>query len=194
MAAAIVLLMGGAAWFAVTQYGGGTGRAVVQSVNGTLFAVAADGTPRPLAAGQDLPDGIEIRTARDSGAMLQLRDGSLVELRERAAVSMSADAADVTLRLNRGDIIVQAAKRRQGHLYVATADCRVAVTGTLFSVVSGIKGSRVSVVEGEVHVSEDNQDHVLGPGDSFPPPPAWSRGRSATISPGAAITIASSSV
>jgi hypothetical protein len=48
---------------------------------------------------------------------------------------------------------------------VATADCRVAVTGTVFSVSSGDKGSRVSVIQGEVHVSQDNQDKVLHPGD-----------------------------
>ena len=94
-----------------------------------------------------------------------LRDGSVVELRERSGFSTSGTASDLTVRLSRGSIIVQAAKRRQGHLYVATADCRVAVTGTVFSVVSGVKGSRVSVVEGEVHVAQDNQDNVLHPGD-----------------------------
>jgi hypothetical protein len=67
--------------------------------------------------------------------------------------------------MDRGSIIVQAAKRRSGHLYVATADCRVAVTGTVFSVNAGVKGSRVSVMQGEVHVSQDNQEKVLNPGD-----------------------------
>ena len=62
-------------------------------------------------------------------------------------------------------MIVQAAKRRTGHLYVATADCRVAVTGTIFSVSSGVKGSRVSVVQGEVHVTQDNQEKILHPGE-----------------------------
>src|SRR5579871_4875960 len=53
---------------------------------------------------------------------------------------------------------------RSGHFYVATADCRVAVTGTVFSVSAGVKGSRVSVLEGEVRVSHDNQEQVLHPG------------------------------
>jgi ferric-dicitrate binding protein FerR (iron transport regulator) len=112
MAAAVVLAVGGAVWFVLQEYTGGTGRAVVQSVNGTLFALAADGTLHPLATGQDLPNGVEIRTAKDSGAMLRLGDGSLVEMRERSAVSTSAAAGDLTLRLDRGDVIVQAAHRR----------------------------------------------------------------------------------
>ena len=60
---------------------------------------------------------------------------------------------------------MQAAQRSKGHLYVATADCHVAVTGTVFSVSAGVKGSRVSVVQGEVHVSQDNTEKVLHPGD-----------------------------
>src|SRR4029077_16763470 len=54
---------------------------------------------------------------------------------------------------------------RSGHLYVATVDCRVAVTGTVFSVTAGVKGSRVSVGEGEVHVSQDSNEKILHPGD-----------------------------
>ena len=60
---------------------------------------------------------------------------------------------------------MQAAKRRTGHLYVVTPDCRVAVTGTVFAVNSGMKGSRVSVIEGEVHVAHAGLDQVLHPGD-----------------------------
>src|ERR1035441_8473291 len=102
------------------------------------------------------PQRHEIRTAKDSDAMLQLKDGSVVELRERSGFSSTRTASDLTIRLGRGSIIVQAAKRSSGHLYVATADCRVAVTGTVFSVTSGVKGSRVSVIAGEVHVSQDS--------------------------------------
>ncbi len=145
-----------------------------------------------LAAGQPLPDGIEIRTAKDSDAILQLKDGSTVELRERSGFSTSQTAGDLTIRLERGSVIVQAAKRRTGHLYVATADCRVAVTGTVFSVTSGVKGSRVSVVEGEVHVTQDNTEKVLHPGDQSVTSPnlepvsvkddiGWSRNREKLI-------------
>ena len=129
-----------------------------------LYEISAAGI-RPLAAGQDLPAGAEIRTAKDSEATLQLWDGSTVEVRERAALSSSQSGKDITVHVDRGSIIVQAAKRRAGHLYVTTADCRVAVTGTVFSVNVGVKGSRISVMQGEVHMAQDNQEKVLHPGE-----------------------------
>lgn len=191
-AAAVLVVAGGTVWFAYQQYGAGPGRTIVQAVNGTLYEVAADGNLRPVAAGAELADGAEIRTAKDSDAMVQLRDGSVVELRERSGFSTLATASDLTVRMSGGSIIVQAAKRGKGHLYVATADCRVAVTGTVFSVVSGVKGSRVSVVEGEVQVSRDNQNQVLRPGDQLATSPSiepstvredvsWSRNREKLI-------------
>jgi hypothetical protein len=164
VAAVVVAAAGLSIWVAVDQFGGRTGRAIVQTVNGTLYEITPAGI-RVLAAGQELPDGVEIRTAKDSDAMLELRDHSVVELRERSGYLASQAGADLTIHLDRGSIIVEAAKRRSGHLFVATADCRVAVTGTVFSVSAGVKGSRVSVIQGEVRVNEDNREKVLHPGE-----------------------------
>ena len=164
VAAVVVAAAGLSIWVAVDQFGTHTGRAIVQTVNGTLYEITPAGI-RQLAAGQELPDGVEIRTAKDSDAMLELRDGSVVELRERSGYSASQAGSDLTIHLERGSIIVEAAHRRSGHLFVATADCRVAVTGTVFSVSAGVNGSRVSVIQGEVRVSEDNRDKVLHPGE-----------------------------
>src|SRR5260370_6454810 len=99
--------------------------------------------------------------------MLRLGDGSAVEMNERAQFAVSMRHSDTTIQLDRGNIIVQAAKRKTGHLYVAAKDCRVAVTGTVFSVNSGIKGSRVSVIEGEVRVAGVGATAVLHPGDQL---------------------------
>jgi hypothetical protein len=97
--------------------------------------------------------------------MLRLHDGSHVEMRERSGLSISERGRDLTIGLDRGAILVQAAKRRTGHLYVSTRDCRVAVTGTVFSVNSGLKGSRVTVIEGTVLVAQDRHESVLHAGD-----------------------------
>jgi ferric-dicitrate binding protein FerR (iron transport regulator) len=164
VAAGVILAGGLVVWFSVIQSGRHAGRAMVQAVNGTLYAVSPAGL-RVLNTGADLPDDVEIRTARDSEATLTLRDGSTVEMRERSGLSTSQASDGITVHLDRGGVIVQAAKRRSGHFYVATADCRVAVTGTVFSVSSGLKGSRVSVLQGEVRVSHDNQEKVLHRGD-----------------------------
>jgi hypothetical protein len=48
---------------------------------------------------------------------------------------------------------------------VRTDDCRVAVTGTVFSVNSGTKGSRVAVIQGAVRVTQAGGDQTLHPGD-----------------------------
>jgi hypothetical protein len=164
MAAAVLLAAGVTVWVAYDQYGGRTGHAIIKSVDGVLYEVTADGI-HPLTMGQPLPSDVELRTAKDADAVLELADGSQVEMRERSSLSTSATASDITIRLGRGSVIVQAAVRRKGHLYVDTADCRVAVTGTVFGVTAGVKGSRVSVVKGEVHVTQDNQEKILHGGD-----------------------------
>jgi len=185
MAATVLLAAGVTVWWYVDQYGQRTGPAIVQSLDGSLFAVTAEGI-RPLKMGQDLPAGVELRTAEASDAVLKLSDGSQVEMRERSSLSTTAAGTDLTVHLGRGSVIVEAAHRRKGHLYVDTPDCRVAVTGTLFGVTAGVKGSRVSVVQGEVHVTQDNQEKILHAGDqsvtstSVEPEPvgteiAWSR-------------------
>ena len=141
-------------------------RGAVQSVSGGLQRVAADTAVR-LAAGAEIGEAELVRTGGASRAVLRLGDGSLVEMSERAELSVTARARDTTIHLMRGRIIVQAAKRRSGHLRVASGDCTVSVTGTVFSVNNGIKGSRVSVFEGSVRVAGPGAEQVLAPGDQW---------------------------
>ena len=139
-------------------------RAALESVDGALYRVDAGGEHR-AQPGEQFGDGEAVRTAAGSRAMLRLRDGSLVEMNGRSELYVTLGWRNTTVNLARGIVIVQAAKRTSGHLYVKTADARVAVTGTIFSVNSGIKGSRVSVIEGTVHVAQAGGEAVLQAGD-----------------------------
>ncbi len=145
--------------------------AVVESADGLIYRVSDTGTA-PLIRGAEVPAGVTIRTARDAHALLRLRDGSHVEMRERSGFSAAERGKDLTIGLDHGSIIVQAAKRHAGHLYVSTRDCRVAVTGTVFDVDSGLKGSRVTVIQGTVLVAQNSQEKVLHAGDQVATSPA----------------------
>src|SRR5260370_7648382 len=102
--------------------------------------------------------------------MVRGRDGWEEEMNQRAGWGVSGSRREPTIHLDQGSIIVQAAKRRTGHLYVSAPDCTVAVTGTVFSVNSGTKGSRVAVIEGDVHVKHSGAESILPSGDALPPP------------------------
>lgn len=159
--------------------------ASVASVDGSLQYVADD-RATDLAAGDGLRAHQSLRTPFGSTAFVRLDDGSTVEMAERSQVSLSASRRGTTINLERGSIIVHASDQHGGRLYVATDDCLVAVKGTIFSVNSGLRGSRVSVVEGEVEVRSGGRRDLLHPGqqmttdDSLAPVPvesdiAWSR-------------------
>ncbi len=139
-------------------------RASVENVDGSLYSVVDDQV-RVIPAGYQIRNGDEIRTAKGSHAVVRLLDGSLVEMAERSDLSVSREWKGTTIRLDGGHIIVQAAKQRTGRLYVATDDCLVSVKGTIFSVNHGLKGSRVSVIEGVVRVVANDQTTDLRAGD-----------------------------
>jgi hypothetical protein len=139
-------------------------RGVVQNVDGSLYAVKGD-TVHIVPAGYEIWSGDEIRTAKGASAVVRLVDGSLVEMGERADISLSREWKGTTIHLDGGQVIVQAAKQRTGRLYVATGDGLVSVKGTIFSVNRGIKGSRVAVIEGVVRVDYGERTSELHAGD-----------------------------
>ena len=141
-------------------------RAEVQSINGSAWLIS-NGGDRQLKAGAALNEGDRLRTSGGSHAVLRLSDGSTVEVNERTALEVGARGRNMTVALDGGDVIVQAAKRTSGHLYVRTPDCRVAVTGTVFTVNAGLKGSRVAVLQGTVQVTHSGVHSMLHPGDQI---------------------------
>jgi hypothetical protein len=161
LVACIAFLMLRSSYFAVPS----GQRALVEAVSGMLYRVDGSTVER-LVAGAALAEGQVVRSGPSPQSLLRLADGSMVELGERAEFSLAMKGRDINVHLHRGQIIVQAAKRKVGHLYVEAPDCRVAVTGTVFSVLTSLKGSRVSVIEGEVRVAPSTgQTSVLHRGD-----------------------------
>lgn len=139
-------------------------RASVEAVDGSL-QIVEEHTGLALAAGDVIRARQTVRTANGSGALIRLTDGSVIEMDERSELQLRASQRGTTIDLNRGNIVVHAAKQHEGRLFVDTNDCRVAVKGTVFTVNHGLKGSRISVFEGEVEVWDGNNESVLLPGD-----------------------------
>src|SRR6202795_186079 len=165
-AAAAVAVVIAAVWIGRNWYIAGPpgSRARIDSIAGQAYRVGPAGEPA-LKLGDEVGEGEFIRTAANSHAKVRLFEGSEVEMNQRAELAVSASRRDTTIHLDQGSIIVHAAKRHSGHLYVSAPDCTVAVTGTVFSVNSGTKGSRVAVIEGEVHVKHAGAESILHSGD-----------------------------
>jgi len=106
------------------------------------------------------------------GGVLTLRDDSRVEIQEMSVVSLQRAADGVRIQLATGELIVSAAKQRNGHLYVQTKDMTVSVVGTVFFVNAGTTGSRVAVFQGEVQVQQGPTTKQLGPGEEVATNPA----------------------
>ena len=138
-------------------------RAEIATVSGEIFKVSAAGL-ESVKPGSALKEGEAIRTAKGSSAVVRLPDGSLIEMNERAELSISAAYSGSTIRLERGNILVQAAKQKRGALKVATRESTVSVKGTIFSVAAGLRGTQVAVVEGRVVVEQDGKTEDLLPG------------------------------
>ena len=116
-AAAAIVVFAFATYFVQDKFFSGPQgmRARVESLNGVLSRVGYSGE-QPLKVGDEVTEGERVRTGGASHAMLRLRDGSVVEMNERAEFGVSMGRKDTTIQLERGNIIIQAAKRQTGHL------------------------------------------------------------------------------
>ncbi|HEV7745589.1 MAG TPA: FecR domain-containing protein [Pyrinomonadaceae bacterium] len=167
IAAALVIGLGLVALPFIQRWSplGGNLEATVQAAEGQVYQIA-DTTSAPVTVGEKLQKGDRIRTAKDAHALVRLGDGSVIEMKDRSEFSLTNNSLGTTIHLNRGAIVVEAAKQGKRHLFVDTGDgSHVSVTGTVFSVNSGTKGSRVSVIEGEVHLDHAGSERVLTAGE-----------------------------
>jgi hypothetical protein len=134
----------------------------------------------------------DVVRAGGGSAVIRLADGSLVEMRSETELSLDRADDGTQVRLQKGDIIVNAARQGRGHLYVQTKDVTVSVVGTVFLVNAEAGGSRVAVIEGEVRVQHDGKEQRLQRGEqaattTVMPPQfvqeeiAWSRNAEAHV-------------
>jgi hypothetical protein len=143
-------------------------RATVVSASGAVYALPG-GALKPGAA---IGEQQRIRTGPGAHAVLRLADGSTADVNERTEMFVTAAWSGQAIHLQRGDVIVQAAKQRRGHLRVLTRDSIASVKGTVFAVSAGIGGSVVSVVEGSVAVNQPGRQLLLRPGQQAASNPA----------------------
>ena len=149
-------------------------RATVVSASGGLYRLAGGA----IEAGAVIGEKERIRTGPGAHAALRLADGSTVGVNERTELFVTAAWSGQEVHLQRGDVIVQAAKQRRGHLRVLTRDSIASVKGTVFGVSAGMAGSVVSVIEGSVAVNQPGREVLLSPGQQ------------AASNPGLATTVA----
>ena len=135
-------------------------RATVVSAGGGLYRLPMGS----LDTGAAIGEHESVRTSAGAHAVLRLADGSMVDVNERTELYVTAAWSGQAIHLQRGDIIVKAAKQRRGHLQVLTRDSIASVKGTVFAVSAGMGGSVVSVVEGSVAVNQPGKDVLLRPG------------------------------
>jgi FecR protein/Putative zinc-finger len=143
-------------------------RATVVSASGGLYRL----TGGPLETGGAIGEKERIRTGPAARAVLRLADGSTVAVNQGTELYVTAAWSGQAIHLQRGDVIVQAAKQRRGHLRVLTRDSIASVKGTVFAVSAGMGGSVVSVVEGSVAVNQPGRDVLLRPGQQAASNPA----------------------
>jgi hypothetical protein len=80
-------------------------RAEVQSIDGSAYRISNAGD-RPLAPGDSLAEGDQIRTSGGAHAVLRLSDGSTVEVNERSVLGVGSRGRNTTVTLDGGDLIV----------------------------------------------------------------------------------------
>ena len=158
--AAAAALLVGAIWIGLSVRDGVV-YAVLETPDRSLFRIA-DGHRVPVHAGERI--GAQEPVQSNGGAVLALADGSHVEMRSQAELSLERAGDGVSIRLSTGSIIVNAAKQH-GHLYVQTKDVMVSVVGTVFLVNTEEAGSRVAVIQGEVYVQQGTTAKKLLPGE-----------------------------
>ncbi|MEW6261541.1 MAG: FecR domain-containing protein [Thermodesulfobacteriota bacterium] len=155
LAVSILCLMFGPCWGAAE-----TISVTVQKVSGPVQAVQPDGRSIPLRVGDRLTPGQTIEAGSGGRAVLKLADGSTLEVYEDARLEINESLAreESSFSLALGYIRLKL-QRLLAPEMVVTPTMIAGVRGTEFGVnVAADGASVVSVTEGEVSVSTDQDD------------------------------------
>jgi hypothetical protein len=110
-------------------------------------------TEETLEMGDGLGEGARVRTTATGQAVLRLPDQSRALLGPRSTVTVQrARPDDVALRLEDGDLVVEAAHVARAGFVVEAGLAQVHVVGTVFRVSRTAEGVEVSVAQGRVRV------------------------------------------
>jgi uncharacterized protein (TIGR03435 family) len=145
--------------------------AKVEVADGSLSRVSGAGA-QTLHRGDSIYRDETIHANGGPGTVIELTDGSRVEMRSQTDLALERADDGVRIRLSKGGVIVNAARQRSGHLFVITKDVSVSVVGTVFLVNAEKEGSRVAVIEGEVRVETKKTAEKLLPGQQVATNPA----------------------
>lgn len=137
--------------------------AQIDEIDGELYQLV-DGRLQALTPGTWINGRQRIRSANNSSALITLDDGSQIEVDERSELSMTRRGSGNRIDVSRGRILVAASPQGSGTLDVFTDEFMVSVTGTIFEVAHGAKGSRVAVIEGSVNVLLQGNTSSVTPG------------------------------
>ncbi|MFK7865438.1 MAG: FecR family protein [Pseudohongiellaceae bacterium] len=137
--------------------------AQVDEIDGELYQLV-DGGLVALEPGTWINGLQRIRSGSGSSALITLDDGSQIEVDERSELSMTRRGSGNRIDVSRGRILVAASPQGSGTLDVFTDEFMVSVTGTIFEVAHGAKGSRVAVIEGSVNVLLQGNTSSIEPG------------------------------
>jgi len=127
--------------------------------------IRRDGAVATAANNQKIKVNEIVRSA--AGMTLTLADQSHVEMKADSELWFERADDGIRIRLNKGGVIVNAAKQANGYLYVQTRDLLVSVVGTVFLVGTDQAGSRVGVIQGEVRVQQGATQRTLRPGNQL---------------------------
>jgi FecR protein/Carboxypeptidase regulatory-like domain len=143
---------------------------VARSSGGELYLA---GTAAVLRESARIQAGRIVR-AGPEGAVFTLLDRSQIEMGPHTELSVVSGKDGLRVLLTSGNVIVTAAKQKNGHLYVETRDCVISVVGTVFTVNTEESGSRISVIEGKVQVQRGDISQTLLPGQQVTTSPTLS--------------------